>query len=70
MVGNTNNAARAVKFYSPQTSMIYSGAKYSSFEAQAQVANIRYILPATLPTAGQHLAASVVAGSTVTLAWV
>jgi hypothetical protein len=63
VVGNTDNAARALKLYAPNVSLSYGGgtpAKWSSFEASASqtAANIRYVLPAIAPSANQVLQAT------------
>ena len=61
-------AASELHFYEPSA----SGNNYSSFAAQAQSANIIYLLPANPPLANQALTVSSVTGSgpyTVTLGW-
>lgn len=70
-LANNNNGASQLRFYEAyNTSGAFPNtANYSSFEAGAQTGNINYILPTTLPTAGQILQASAVAGTTVTLTW-
>lgn len=69
-VANVGGTAKKLKFIEPNTDLDYSSANYSSFEAQAQSTDIEYKLPAALPTPGQVLTASGVAGSVVTLSWV
>lgn len=68
-IGNTNNVARALKLFCPNTAMNYSGAFFSSFESQAQSDDIRYVLPANLPSIGDFLGVQNVVGNTVYLAW-
>lgn len=68
-VANTNNDAAKVKFIEPNTDLDFSSANYSSFEAQAQAANIEYVLPATAGTPGQVLTIQGVVGTVVTLEW-
>lgn len=68
-VANTDGTARKVKFIEPNTDTDFSSANYSSFEAQAQAANIQYIWPAAAGTAGQALKILSVVGTVVTLHW-
>ncbi len=72
MVGNTDNTARELQFYSPNSSGTYAGAHYTSFVAGAQANNITYTLPTAQPSANQVLAAATITGSgpyNVTLGW-
>lgn len=69
MLGNVDGAARALQFYSPQTSHTYSSAKYSSFQAGSQTGNIIYTLPTSLPSINQFLKVYSVSGSDVYLSW-
>lgn len=55
MIGNVDGTAREVQFYSPNTSYTYSGATYTAFKAQAQSANVTYILPGSQGAANQVL---------------
>jgi hypothetical protein len=71
-LGNTDNIARALRFYAPSTSTSYSSRVYSAFLAGSQSATINYTLPTSQPSANQVLAASSVSGSgpyTVTMNW-
>jgi|GEM_PF-2692198 len=73
-LGNVNNAAKALSFYSPNSSLTYSGAFYTSFKAGVQSANINYILPLTAPTSTNTILTSDATGnlswsSTNALAW-
>ena len=71
-LANNNNSASQLRFYEANnTTGTFPPATtfYSSFEAGNQTADINYVLPTTLPTAGQILQASGVAGTTVTLTW-
>ncbi|MGE3799466.1 MAG: beta strand repeat-containing protein, partial [Candidatus Kapaibacterium sp.] len=68
-LGNTDNTARALRFYEPNTNFSYGGTNYSSFEARSQANNIRYILPDTAGIVGDVLSVSAVGGTSVTLDW-
>ncbi len=70
-LANNNNAASQLRYYEAYNSVgAFPGtANYSSFQAQAQTADIEYILPASAGLAGEVLSIDNVAGSTVTLAW-
>lgn len=70
-LANNNNGASALRFYEANSSTgTFPGAtNYSSFEAQSQSSNIRYILPDTAGIAGDVLGVGSVVGSTVTLDW-
>lgn len=68
-IGNTDNTARKLKLFEPNTDVDYSSANYSSFQAQSQAADIKYVLPATAGSVGQVLKIQAVAGTTVTLEW-
>ena len=71
-LGNTNNTARGIRFYSPNTSLTYSGSNYSSFLAGSQSATINYTLPTSQPSANQVLTATAITGTgpyAVTLGW-
>jgi hypothetical protein len=68
-IGNTNSTAKKLKLFEPNSALDYSGTNYTSFEAQAQSANIEYIMPAAAGTMGQSLKIAGVSGSQVTLVW-
>lgn len=68
-IANTSGTASKLKFIEPNSDGTFATANYSSFEAQAQAADINYILPAAAGTAGQSLKIASVAGTTVTLQW-
>lgn len=68
-IANTDNTARKVKFFEPNTDLDFSSTHYSSFQAQAQSANIEYIWPAAAGVAGNSLKIQSVVGTTVTLEW-
>ena len=70
-LANNDNAASQLRFYEAKSGSgaFPNGANYSSFRAGAQSGDINYILPTAMPTAGQILQASGVAGTTVTLTW-
>lgn len=68
-IANTNNVARKIKFFEPNTDLDFSSAMFSSFRAAAQVANIEYIWPAAAGTVNQRLTITNVSGTTVTLGW-
>lgn len=68
-IGNVGNSARKIKWFEPNTSVTYTGTNYSSFEAQAQGANIEYKLPASAGVPGQVLKIQGVVGTVVTLEW-
>lgn len=72
MLGNTDNTARQLQFFEPNSSATYSGTNYTAFIAGAQTNNIIYTLPSTEPSANQILSATAVSGSgpyNVTLGW-
>lgn len=68
-IGNTDNTARKVKFFEPNTDLDFSSSHYSSLQAQAQAASIEYVLPAAAGVAGQSLKIQSVVGPVVTLEW-
>ncbi len=71
-LGNTDNTARALRFYAPGTSTSYSTRTYSAFLAGAQTATLTYTLPTSQPSADQVLAATSITGSgpyNVTMGW-
>ncbi len=70
MLGNVDNSARALQFYSPNTHHDYSGAKYSSFQAGSQSGNIVYTLPTVPPdSVGRVLGVSGISGIDISLQW-
>lgn len=68
-IANTDNTARKVKFWEPNTDTTFAAANYSSFEAQGQAANIEYKWPASAGAPGQQLTIDTVVGTVVTLKW-
>jgi trimeric autotransporter adhesin len=54
-IGNTNNTARELRFYSPNSSSTYSSAYYTALKAGSQSANVTYTLPTADGTSGQQL---------------
>ena len=70
-LANNDNSASALRFYEAFNAVgaFPSTANHSSFEAGAQTADIRYILPDTSGIVGDVLKVRTVAGSTVTLDW-
>lgn len=74
-LGNINNTAKRVKFYEPYDAASLAkpvqplSQNYSSIQAQAQAANIEYVLPASAGNAGQQLTIDTVVGNVVTLKW-
>lgn len=68
-LANTDNTARQLKFFEPNTDVDFSSTHYSSFRAQAQASNIEYVWPAAPGVAGQVLKIQSVVGPTVTLEW-
>lgn len=68
-IGNTDGTARKLKLIEPNTDLDFSSANYTSFEAQAQSANIEYKLPAAIGSTNQVLSISGVAGTVATLTW-
>ena len=70
-LANNDSASSQIRFYEAYDTAgaFPNGTNYTSFEAGAQASDINYILPTALPTAGQILQASGVAGTTVTLTW-
>jgi hypothetical protein len=71
-LGNTDNVARELRFYSPNTSFTLSGAKFTGFKAGSQTNDIIYSLPITQPTSNQVLSATNITGTgpyNVTLGW-
>ncbi len=72
MIGNTDNTARELRFYEPNTSFTYTATNFSSFKAGTQASDIIYILPTSQPTANQVLSATSITGSgpyTIGLGW-
>ncbi len=72
MLGNVDNTARALQFYSPNKSHDYASdsAFYSSFQAGVQDTNIIYTLPLNVPSSpGLILGVSSLSGTNVGLAW-
>lgn len=68
-VANTDNDARKLKLLEPNTDTDFSSTHYSSLEAQAQGANIEYVMPAAAGIAGNSLKIQSVVGTVVTLEW-
>ena len=70
-LANNRSAASRLRFYEAETDTgaFPSGTNFTSFEAGTQTGDIRYILPASMPTAGQILKAGSVVSTTVTLTW-
>ena len=64
-----DNAARALRFYSPNNSGTYASAHFSSFQARMQTANIVYTLPTSMPLAGEVLTATPGTAPNVLLSW-
>jgi len=72
MIGNTDNTARELRFYEPNSSLSYTGTNFSSFKAATQTTDITYTLPTSQPTTNQVLAATAISGTgpyAVTLGW-
>ncbi|MFI5202014.1 MAG: beta strand repeat-containing protein, partial [Candidatus Kapaibacterium sp.] len=79
MIGNTDDTARKLKLYGPNTNLTYtpSATHYSSFQASASQTpySIQYVLPPAQPSVNQELVATgdSLIGSTgnylVTLGW-
>ncbi len=75
-LANNNNTASQLRLYEANavTGAFPGSANYSSFEAQGQTADIRYLLPAavpgTLPANDQVLAITGITGTQITLSWV
>lgn len=53
----------------PNSTLDFSTTNYTSFEAQAQAANIEYKMPAAAGSVGQYLKIQGIAGNVVTLEW-
>ena len=70
-LANNDNGASALRFYEANsTTGAFPGTtNFTSFQAQAQTADIQYILPDTAGIAGDVLAVRSVAGTQVTLDW-
>lgn len=68
-VANTSGTAAKLKLIEPNATKNFSTTNYSSIEAQTQVANIEYKLPAVAGTPGQVLTIDTVVGTVVTLKW-
>ena len=70
-LGNNNNNATEIRFYEPigSTGAFPGTFEYTSFEAQAQASDIRYLLPDAAGVAGEFLSIASVSGTTVTLEW-
>ncbi len=71
-LGNTDNTARALRFYAPSTSLNYSTRTFSSFFAGFQSSTINYTLPTAQPSANQVLTATGISGAgpyAVTMGW-
>jgi hypothetical protein len=67
IIGNIDNSARGLRFYKANASNNYVGANYTSFKAGAQLADINYTLPISIPTAGNK--GVLTTDNTGTLAW-
>jgi len=68
-VGNVNNSARSIRFYSPNNSLTFSGANFTSLKAAPQAANINYTWPPAIGATGSLLFASNTTGTNSQLAW-
>ncbi len=70
-LANNNNTASQLRFYEANAAAgAFPGTtNYTSFQAQAQAADINYVLPDTAGIAGDVLKVRSVAGATVTLDW-
>lgn len=68
-IGNTDSIARKLKLFEPQNSLTYTGANFTSLKAQAQAANIEYIMPAAAGSVNDLLSISGISGTDVTLSW-
>ncbi len=70
-LANNDTSASQLRFYDANTTTgaFPNGTNYTSFQAQAQTADVEYILPAAAGTVGQQLTVSAVAGTQVTLGW-
>jgi hypothetical protein len=55
MLGNTDNAARGIRFLEPNTDETYASVHYTEIKAQAQAANVTYTLPAAAPAANGYV---------------
>jgi len=56
LLGNTDGAARELRFYGPNVSTNYgAGAKYTAIKAGAQASNINYLLPTSQGSASTYL---------------
>jgi hypothetical protein len=70
-LANNDNAASQLRFYEANAAVgaFPGAANYTSFQAQAQAADIDYILPGTAGGMGDQLTISAIAGTQVTLGW-
>lgn len=68
-IANTNNTARKLVLVEPNSDTDFSSAHSTTLEAQAQAANINYVMPATAGSPGDALRIQSVVGTTVTLHW-
>ncbi|HVK36969.1 MAG TPA: tail fiber domain-containing protein [Candidatus Kapabacteria bacterium] len=70
-LANNDNSASQLRFFEANATVgAFPGTtNHSSFEAQSQVADIRYILPDTAGIVGDLLAVRTVSGTSVTLDW-
>lgn len=72
LIGNTDNTARQLRFYEPNSSATYTGTNYSSILATAQTADIIYTLPSSQPSLNQVLTATSISGAgpyNISLSW-
>ena len=69
-IGNVDDSARELRFYSPNHDFTYASSIYSAFKAGNQSGNIVYTLPISVPTVGEVLGAASVSGTDVGLSWV
>lgn len=71
-MANNKSSAAAIRFYEAESSTgsFPSSTHYSSFEAQNQSSDVRYLLPSDGGSTGEVLGVASVSGTTVTLDWV
>jgi hypothetical protein len=55
LIGNADNTARSLKFYSKNSSATYSGAHFTAFKAGIQTADLTYTLPTAQGSSGSVL---------------
>jgi len=68
IVGNTDNTARGISLFGPNTSLNYSGAFSTTFKAGSQTSNIQYLLPTSAPQDNGNLLLAA-SGVTNAMSW-